>query len=286
MRRIAVALYLNLFERFANAAQLVREELHQSGADVLLFRETRNDVPKVVPSAPPRSTVTRPASDSIGARCVLPGAAAVEILPVSFAPLNALSAFLAVARRRSFAAAARDLGVSTSALSQSVRQLEERVGLALLTRTSRSVALTDAGQRLLETAGPAVDGALEALETVTAKPGELTGRIKFSVPGAAVALGSRAHLRLCVIAKRCEYQQKRASDGVREDFRTAQAVFGGLLRIARSAFFLFTKGHEHRASAPIKRLAIASEHAIATVFELGNGRSAERFPTSTHSRVL
>jgi DNA-binding transcriptional LysR family regulator len=107
---------------------------------------------------------------------------------VSFAPLNALSAFIAVARRRSFAAAARDLAVSTSALSQSVRQLEERVGVPLLTRTSRSVALTDAGQRLLETAGPGVDGALEAIKTVTAKSGEVTGRLKMSVPGAAVPL--------------------------------------------------------------------------------------------------
>ena len=107
---------------------------------------------------------------------------------MAFAPLNALSAFIAVARRRSFAAAARDLGVSTSALSQSVRQLEERVGLALLTRTSRSVALTEAGQRLLESAGPGVDSAFDALKTVGAKPGEVTGRIRLSVPGAAVSL--------------------------------------------------------------------------------------------------
>lgn len=107
---------------------------------------------------------------------------------MAFTPLNALNAFLAVARRRSFAAAARDLGVSASALSQSVQQLEVRVGVALLTRTSRSVALTDAGQRLLEHAGPAVDQALEALKTVTARPGEVTGRVKLSVPTAAVPL--------------------------------------------------------------------------------------------------
>lgn len=107
---------------------------------------------------------------------------------MAFTPLNALTAFLAVARRRSFAVAARDLGVSTSALSQSVRQLEERLGVTLLTRTSRSVAPTDAGQRLLENAGPAVDQALEALKTVTAKPGEITGRVRLSVPTAAVRL--------------------------------------------------------------------------------------------------
>lgn len=107
---------------------------------------------------------------------------------MAFTPLNALNAFLAVARRRSFAGAAKDLGVSTSALSQSVRQLEERLGITLLTRTSRSVALTDAGQRLLENAGPAVDQALLSLKTVAARPGEVTGRVRLTVPTVAVKL--------------------------------------------------------------------------------------------------
>jgi DNA-binding transcriptional LysR family regulator len=107
---------------------------------------------------------------------------------VAFTPLNALNTFIAVARRRSFAAAARDLGVSTSALSQSVRQLEARLGTTLLTRTSRTVALTDAGQRLLENAGAAVDQALESLKTVAARPGEVTGRVRLSVPALAAPL--------------------------------------------------------------------------------------------------
>jgi DNA-binding transcriptional LysR family regulator len=107
---------------------------------------------------------------------------------MAFTPLNALNAFIAVARRRSFAGAARDLGVSTSALSQSVRQLEARLGVALLTRTSRTVALTDAGQRLLEHSGAAIDQALESLKTVSARPGEVTGRVRLSVPSIAVEL--------------------------------------------------------------------------------------------------
>ena len=107
---------------------------------------------------------------------------------MAFTPLNALSAYLAVARRRSFAGAARELGVSTSALSQSVRQLEARLGVTLLNRTSRTVALTDAGRRLLEDAGPAVEQALESLETVKARPGEVTGRVRLSVPTLAVEL--------------------------------------------------------------------------------------------------
>ena len=107
---------------------------------------------------------------------------------MAFTPLNALNSFIAVARRRSFAAAARDLGISTSALSQSVRQLEARLGVTLLMRTSRSVSLTDAGLRLVENAGPAVEQALESLKTVSARPGEVTGRVRLSVPTVAVAL--------------------------------------------------------------------------------------------------
>ncbi len=107
---------------------------------------------------------------------------------MAFTPLNALNAFLAVARRRSFAGAARDLGVSTSALSPSVRQLEARLGVALLTRTTRTVALTEPGQRLLENAAAAVDQALESLKTVSARPGEVTGRVRLSVPDVAVPL--------------------------------------------------------------------------------------------------
>jgi DNA-binding transcriptional LysR family regulator len=107
---------------------------------------------------------------------------------MAFTPLNALSAYIAVARRRSFAGAARALGVSTSALSQSVRQLEARLGVTLLSRTSRTVALTDAGRRLLEDAGPAVEQALESLNTARARPGEVTGRVRLSVPTLAVGL--------------------------------------------------------------------------------------------------
>ncbi len=81
--------------------------------------------------------------------------------------LNALIAFLAVARERSFAKGAAKLGVSSSALSHTVRGLEESLGVRLLTRTTRSVSLTDAGERCLETIGPHFDGIEEALASLT-----------------------------------------------------------------------------------------------------------------------
>src|ERR1700720_2294376 len=73
------------------------------------------------------------------------------------AELANLTAFVAVADRRSFRAAASQLGVSPSALSHSMRQLEERLGLRLLHRTTRSVSVTDAGLRLLGQLGPAIE---------------------------------------------------------------------------------------------------------------------------------
>ncbi len=87
--------------------------------------------------------------------------------------LNDLAAFLAVAHERSFTRAAAQLGVSQSALSQTVRGLEARLGLRLLTRTTRSVAPTEAGERLLRTLGPAFDqieAGLSALGELREKP--------------------------------------------------------------------------------------------------------------------
>lgn len=92
---------------------------------------------------------------------------------MSRANVNDLLAFLAVARERSFTKAAARLGVSQSALSHTVRNLEERIGLRLLTRTTRSVAPTEAGERLLRTVGPRfdeIDAELAALSELREKP--------------------------------------------------------------------------------------------------------------------
>src|SRR5215216_5427649 len=71
--------------------------------------------------------------------------------------LDDLVAFVAVGRERSFTKAAAKLGVSQSALSHTIRELEERLGVRLLTRTTRSVSPTEAGERLLRSIGPRFD---------------------------------------------------------------------------------------------------------------------------------
>ncbi len=87
--------------------------------------------------------------------------------------VNDLVAFLAVAREQSFTKAAAKLGVSQSALSHTIRGLEARLGLRLLTRTTRSVSPTEAGERLLATVGPRFDeieAELAALSELREKP--------------------------------------------------------------------------------------------------------------------
>ncbi len=87
--------------------------------------------------------------------------------------LDHLVAFVAVARERSFTRAAAKLGISQSALSHTVRELEERLGVRLLTRTTRSVAPTDAGERVLGHVGPRFDeieAELAAVSELREKP--------------------------------------------------------------------------------------------------------------------
>jgi DNA-binding transcriptional LysR family regulator len=89
-----------------------------------------------------------------------------------------LTAFVAVADQRSFRAAAARVGVTPSALSHAMRQLEERLGVRLLHRTTRSVSVTDAGLRLLDRLRPAIDqiaGALENLDEERLRP---VGRLR------------------------------------------------------------------------------------------------------------
>src|SRR5258708_35387314 len=102
-----------------------------------------------------------------------------------------LTAFVAVADVLNFRAAAARVGVTPSALSHAMRQLEERLGIRLLHRTTRSVALTDPGRRLLERLRPAIaeiNGALEDLDQERRRP---FGRLRIHASVVAAAAGIR-----------------------------------------------------------------------------------------------
>ena len=92
-----------------------------------------------------------------------------------------LQAFLAVARARSFSGAGRELGVSRSAISQSVRQLEEHLHVVLLARTTRSVSLTEAGEELLLHLNPVLEGVDNAIDAVNAYRDTPGGTIRLTV---------------------------------------------------------------------------------------------------------
>src|ERR1700722_10403510 len=94
------------------------------------------------------------------------------------AGLDDLTAFIAIADHLSFRAAAQGLGVTPSALSHTMRQLEERLGVRLLNRTTHSVSLTDAGVRLLERLRPAIDQVSAALEDLNRERSRPYGHLR------------------------------------------------------------------------------------------------------------
>lgn len=102
--------------------------------------------------------------------------------------LNDLTAFVTVATRRSFRRAADELGTAPSTLSHAMRALEERMGVRLLNRTTRSVSPTEAGFGLLARLQPALATLDEALDSVAAFRGSVTGTVRINAPRLGAAL--------------------------------------------------------------------------------------------------
>ena len=102
--------------------------------------------------------------------------------------LDGVEAFLSVARHRSFRRAAAELGVTASAVSQAIRTLEARIGAALFIRTTRSVGLTEAGERFLSRAKPAFEELVAASEAARDLGQRPTGLLRLSVPQTVVPL--------------------------------------------------------------------------------------------------
>lgn len=99
-----------------------------------------------------------------------------------------LNAFVAVARAGGFRQAARATGLSASALSETVRRLEDRLGVRLLNRTTRSVAPTEAGRRLIDRLTPALGEVEAALDTVKGLGDQPAGTLKLNVPVSAAIM--------------------------------------------------------------------------------------------------
>jgi DNA-binding transcriptional LysR family regulator len=102
--------------------------------------------------------------------------------------LDGVEAFLSVARHRSFRRAAADLGVTPSAISQAIHALEARVGAALFMRTTRSVGLTEAGERFLSRAKPAFEELVAASEAARELGQRPAGLLRLTVPRAVVPI--------------------------------------------------------------------------------------------------
>ena len=98
---------------------------------------------------------------------------------------NALAAFVIVAEEKSFRAAADRMGVTRSAVSQTIRKLEETLGIALVSRTTRSVALTETGERLYAEVSPAFSGMRAAIETAESLKDKPRGQLRLAVSSIA-----------------------------------------------------------------------------------------------------
>jgi Transcriptional regulator len=99
--------------------------------------------------------------------------------------LNAVTVFMMVAEERSFSAAADRLGVTRSAVSQAIRRLEETVGVALIRRTTRSVSLTEEGERLYADVAPAIAEISASLQAVRDRDGKPSGQLRLAVSSIA-----------------------------------------------------------------------------------------------------
>jgi DNA-binding transcriptional LysR family regulator len=103
-----------------------------------------------------------------------------------------LPVVVAVAHRGGFAAAATSLGMTASAVSHAVRQVEERIGQPLFARTTRSVALTEAGRTLIATIGPALTDVADGLDRVRSIRGKASGHLRINAPRIAMPMALAA----------------------------------------------------------------------------------------------
>jgi DNA-binding transcriptional LysR family regulator len=166
--------------------------------------------------------------------------------------LDGVEAFLSVARHRNFRRAAAELGVTPSAMSQAVRTLESRIGAALFTRTTRSVGLTEAGERFLARAEPAFEELVAATETARELGQRPAGLLRLAVPRAAVPI-----LLEPLIASFCE-----AHPGVEVELAASEELVdlakGGFDAGVRMGQFIANDMIAVRLSPPFRLVVVGS----------------------------
>lgn len=161
--------------------------------------------------------------------------------------IDAIPAFLRVAELRSFRAAAAEMGVSPSALSQTIKGLEQRLGIALLHRTTRSVGLTEAGQRFRERASPAIDGLREAIEAARALGETPSGLLRVNASRGVIASLISPILPTFLAAHPAIEVEVYADDGLADivrdgfdaGFRMGEALQGDMVAVKVSPPFRF-----------------------------------------------
>jgi DNA-binding transcriptional LysR family regulator len=216
-----------------------------------------------------------------------------------------LTAFVAVADHRSFRAAASRLGVTPSALSHSMRQLEERLGIRLLHRTTRSVSLTDAGLRLLGRLRPAIDQIAGALEDLNQERSRPFGRLRIhAIYLAAAAVVSpiwgrflstypEVHLELQVSEEPIDIVAKGFDAGISPRDRVAAdmiavRVLGPLKVAVVGASSYFSQRNRPRTPDDLARHICVQfrRHSDGIVFEWPFERNGKSQKMSVDGRVM
>src|SRR6201987_2859106 len=146
--------------------------------------------------------------------------------------LGHLPIIVCVARHRSFAAAATELGMSPSAVSHAVRSVEDRLGIPLFARTTRSVSLTEAGARFVAGVEPALTDIGQTVEGLTAERGEVTGLLRIDAPRGAFDMAvtpilaklARQHPRLTVEVRTGQFSVDIVAQGFDAGIRIRRAI--------------------------------------------------------------
>lgn len=189
--------------------------------------------------------------------------------------LDGIEAFLRVAARRSFTAAAQELGVTPSAISQTVRALEDRVGVPLLSRTTRSVGLTEAGKIFFDHAAPAFDSIGEALAAARNLGERPAGTLRLSVPRVAIP-----HLFAPTLAGFCEAYPEIDVDIVADD-RLVDLVESGVDAGIRPGELIHADMVAVRLSPPYRMAVAATPEYFAR-----HGKPVDPMDLKAHQCIL